>query len=87
MPLGSRVWLGAFGGPSIHLTLTEDNNVGFRARIDNNAALWFSKRKGLLSQDPRSVLTSVYAYGDKPVFYVDDLKAAHGYAKLRIEAP
>ena len=87
VPLGSRVWLGAFGGPGIWLTLSDDNNVGFRARVDNNAALWVAKRKGLVSQDARSVLTPVYAYGDRPVFYVDDLKAAHGYAKLRIEAP
>lgn len=87
VPLGRAVWLGAFGGPGIWLTLTDDTNVGFRARVDSGAALWVAKRKGLASQDPRAVLTSIYAYGDHPVFYVDDLKAAHGYAKLRLEAP
>ena len=37
--------------------------------------------------DAREILTPIYTYGDHPVYYVDDLRAANGYAKLRIEAP
>ena len=87
VPLGSRVWLGTLGGPSVWLTLSNDTNVGFTMQLDNNPPQSVAKKKGLLTVDPREVLTPIYPYGERPVYYVDDLKAAHGYAKLRIEAP
>ena len=87
VPLGYRVWLGELGGPSVWLTLSNDTNVAFTAQFGGNQPQNVFKKKGLLSVDPREVLTPIYVYGDRPVYYVDDGKAANGYAKLRIEAP
>ena len=87
VPLGYRVWLGDLGGPSVWLTLSNDTNVAFTMQIGSNQAQNVLKRIGLRSVDAREVLTPVYTYGDRPVYYVDDLRAANGYAKLRIEAP
>ena len=87
VPLGYRVWLGELGGPSVWLTLSNDTNVAFTEQFGSNQPQNVLKKKGLLSVDPREVLTPIYAYGDRPVYYVDDGKAANGYAKLRIEAP
>ena len=87
VPLGYRVWLGDVGGPSVWMTLSNDTNVGFTVQFGNNQPQSVLKKKGLRSVDAREVLTPIYTYGDRPVYYVDDLKAANGYAKLRIEAP
>ena len=87
VPLGYRVWLGDLGGPSVWLTLSNDTNVAFTAQFGINRPQSILKKKGLLAVDPREVLTPIYPYGDRPVYYVDDAKAANGYAKLRIEAP
>lgn len=87
VPLGYRVWLGELGGPSVWLTLSNDTNVAVTVQFGSNQPQNVLKKKGLASVDPREILTPLYFYGDRPVYYVDDGKAAHGYAKLRIEAP
>lgn len=87
VPLGYRSWLGSLGGPSVWLTLSNDTNVAVTVRFDNNQSQNVLKKKGLASVDPREVLTPLYPYGDHLVYYVDDAKAANGYAKLRLEAP
>lgn len=87
VPLGYRVWLGGLGGPGVWMTLSNDTNVAFTVRFDNQQPQNVLKKKGLASVDPREVLTPLYMYGDHPVYYVDDGKAANGYAKLRLEAP
>lgn len=87
VPLGCRVWLGEVSGPSVWLTLSNDTNVAITVQFGTNQPQNVLKKKGLASVDPREILTPLYTYGDRPVYYVDDGKAAHGYAKLRIEAP
>lgn len=87
VPLGYRVWLGDVGGPSVWLTLSNDTNVAVTVQFGSNPPQNVFKKKGLRSVDPREILTPIYTYGERPVYYVDDLKAANGYAKLRIEAP
>ena len=88
VPLGYRVWLGQLGGPAVFLKLTDDTNVGFYKQTGYETPRYVQKRKGLLSQGVQNVLTPLpLSTGERIVSYVDDLKAAHGYAKLRIEAP
>ena len=69
------------------MTLSGDTNVAVTVQFGSNQPQNFIKKKGLVSVDPREILTPLYTYGDRPVYYVDDGKAANGYAKLRLEAP
>ena len=87
VPLGYRVWLGDVGGPAVWLTLSNDTNVAFTAQFGSNQAKNILKKKGLSTVDPREVLTWIYTGDNRVVYYVDDAKAANGYAKLRLEAP
>ena len=87
VPLGYRVWLGDVGGPAVWLTLSNDTNVAFTAQFGSNQAKNILKKKGLSTVDPREVLTWIYAGDNRVGYYVDDAKAANGYAKLRLEAP
>ena len=69
------------------LTLSNDTNVAVTVQFGSNQPQNVLKRKRLASVDPREIITPLYTYSDRPVYYVDDGKAAPGYAKLRIEAP
>ncbi|MBV9658319.1 MAG: hypothetical protein JO295_09440 [Verrucomicrobia bacterium] len=88
IPLGYRIWLGQLGGPATYLKLTDDTNVGFYMQTGYESPRFVPKKKGLLSEGVENVLTLLPLYaGERQVYYVDDLKAAHGFAKLLIRAP
>ena len=82
IPYNQRIWIGALGGPSVWLTISNESIVSFHARLNYGEQKRYEKKKGNKEEDK---LTLIYN-GQRRIYFFDIFSAPHGYVPLQLQA-